>query len=739
VLKYDEFMLLTLALRLLQDFFLALLMVGPGLLVARCFRARPTPLQWASEGLLCGLVVVSVPVFSLALITRQYLDWRWMLAGSLAVAVPALGILVRRSQGNWREALLGVAPAEPWTRGVFLVALAVFALFLANYDRGHFQYACINGVVMQAITEEAAPPFDPHGADQPFDADRQQDPSQLSEGGPEAREAGARMDLIDSPGTGQRYGTTALIAPVVALFDAFGFRLVYALMPVLALLFGFRLLRLLLRRPGVALLASVLCIVNPYVLKIVILDENVLAFATATAALTLLVEGRLPLLAGLALGATLGIRHVDLPLLVTAVVLLGGRRRDCLLAVAGTALAALPSALHHQATYGSLFAHEHFVDEVFLAVPHSFLGWDFRYTGLLNVPFVDQWIRTPYNPFPTSLYYPINTVAHLGSLLAAVGALGVFALWARERRLAVALLLWLVPVYGLLAVLENWMDPNKMGLILILFPALLLALGYGLDWISSGGSRRLGVLVATAAALSLVAVAVGQLRVDDDPRFYTKYPHVRPERAEYYAFERSVVTTGSPLPSAYFLQQYSDLRPGERIASAARDYLDRRFRREQEPPAPAVNRQAVDWTLDLARPLVGRRDFAQKGAVGTVIDLREDEASHWLEGMDSWEDQPAEIRAVRKGPSDVALYLRFGREGFAEIESEQHFSIEETRRPELRPVQVEGSALAFRVRSGDRVRLYETVSMDEVLVYTWEFVVSDRAIELGPARRLFHN
>ncbi|MBN94469.1 MAG: hypothetical protein CL928_10410 [Deltaproteobacteria bacterium] len=732
-------MVLTLALRVLQDFFLVLMMVGPGLLVARWFRPRPTPLQWLSEGLLCSLTVVSVPVFSLALLTRQYLDWRWMLAGSLAVAVPTVLALLRRHQRNWRDALLATAPASPWSRSVVVVALAVFVLFLVNYDRSHFHYACINGVVMQAITEEAAPPFDPHGADQPFDPNDQQDPGHLQVGGPEARAPGARMDLIDSPGTGQRYGTTALIAPVVALFDAFGFRLVYALMPCLAFLFGFRLLRSLLRRSGLALLASVLCVVNPYVLKIVILDENVLAFATATAALALLVEGRLPLLAGVALGATLGIRHVDLPLLVTAGILLGGRRKDCLLALLGTVLAACPSLLHHQATYGTLFAHEHFVDEVFLAVPHRFLGWEFRYTGLLNVPFVEQWIRTPYNPFPTSLYYPINTVAHLGSLVAAVGLIGVVLLWVRERRLALALLCWVAPVYGLLAVLENWMDPNKMGLILILFPVLLLGLGYGLDWLANGSARRLGVLLGTAAALSMAMVGVGELHIEDDPRFYAKYPHVRPERPEYYDFERSVVTTGSPLPSAYFLQQYSDLRPMQRLASAAGDYLDRRFRRDGEVQVLGGDRRAVDWTLDLSRPLVGRTDFARLEAGGAGLDMQAEGAAHWLVGMETWEEQPAELRVVRKGPSEVALYLRFGKEGFAEVESEAHFSIEETRRPDLQPRRVPSDSLTLRVRAGDRVQLYETVSMDEVLVYTWEFVVDDSGIEVGPARRMFHN
>jgi hypothetical protein len=548
------------------------------------------------------------------------------------------------------------------------------------------------------------------------------------------------MDLLDVHGTGQRLGTTAVIAPFVRLFGVFGFRLVYALLPALCFLFGVRLLRTLNVDERLAIVGTLLALLNPYVLKILILDENVMAFCFVTAALAILMERGHPALAGIAFGAALGIRHVDLFFAPAALILIGRNPRAIGAFLGATALAALPCALHHVATYGSLFSHEHFADEVFQAFPHGLLGWEFQYTGLLNYPFYESWIRTPYNPLPTLLYYPINMLAHLGSILAAIGLIGGLSLW-RQTTLRWALALWIVPQFLLLGVLENWMDPNKMGVIIILFPVLIVAFGLGLQWLFFGQSRRairLGSLIAGALALSFCAFAAKQIHVTDDPRFYEKYPNVRPERAEYFENEMAHLTEGNLLPSMTLLQQYAAFDLGQRFGSLGSDYVDRNFRRI----APAVEstvQRPVNLTIDLSRPLMGRSDFATLNTSHLVIDTHPSQPATQLTGLTAWDGLSAKIRVARDKNHAVSLYLSFGKDGFADVYSQRYFSIEERPRPALVTRTAAGSRFTLQLQEGDLLTIFETVSLDEVLIYAWDIKIGADQLEIGRPRKIFHN
>ena len=721
--------LTSLILQLPVDVLLLAVLLLPGLLVARLLRPAPTPLQALSETLLCSLIVVPVPAFAIALLTRSYLGLPLLLGLSALISLLAVALLWRRGERSLRSFAQHSAGAAG-DRQALIAALCVCGLFLVNYDREHFHYACINGVVMQAISPEAAPPIDPHEQDGPVRSVE--------------RIGAARMDLIDAPGTGQRYGTTTVIAPWVVLFDLFGFRLIYALLAALSLLFGVRLARQFCSRPSLALLAAVLALCNPYVLKVVILDENVMAMAFATAALALVLEGGALVAAGLALGITLGIRHVDAPLALALLLLLPRRVSDVGILLGSAALALVPCWLHHQFTYGSPFSHEHFVDEVFQSTDHSLFGWEFAYTGLLNLPFADQWIRTPYNPFPTSLYYPLNVASHLGSLLCALAILGGIVLLRRRLSIALALAAWALPLYALLAVLENWMDPNKMGLILCLFPLLTVAFAAAfaaldVDPQSRQSSSRWLLLAVLCLAVSCGAMAASSLGVPDDERFYAKYPQVRAELPAYLDFERALVTRGSPLPSGYALQQYSAWRPLRRLRGLFDDYTDRRLRRASPATLPS-SASLRTVTVDLTRPWVSRSDFVRaRSRSEGALDVSAPGAGFLVSGLDGWDEAPAELRIVRDGPAQVSLYLRFGGEPFAEVQSARLFSIEEVQRPQLQQRERTGARLSLTLRDGDRLRLYETVSMDEVLIYTWQVNVGEDYLRPGLARRMFHN
>ncbi len=710
-----------------------LMLMVPAWLLVRALRSRPTPLELVSETLLLTVTLVPIPVFTVALLARAYLTPAWMATGSLIATLLAVGLWWRLQGARGRAGLFELSPGQPKTRAALIAAVAVFLAFLVDYDHRHFQYGCINGVVMQALTPEAAGAFDPHGNEDEDAIDS------VDFGAPTQRSADAPMGLLDVHGTGQRLGTTAIIAPIVTLFEVFGFRLTFALLPVVGFLFAVRLIGTLTGRRGIAIAAALCAICNPYVIKIVILDENVMAFCLATASLSLLVAPptRASLVcSGIAFGAALGTRHIDLPFGLAALILLERRPKAWLTWGLPALVAALPCALHHHFTYGSVFAHEHFVDEIFVSVPHSFLGYEFQYTGLLNWPFHETLIRTPYNPWPTVLYYPLNVVVHLGTALSAVALIGLWRLTVAHRTLAVALLAWAVPQYGLLAVLENWMDPNKMGVIITLFPILVVALGLGMAWVDS--AKRAGVLVATTAAVSGLMLASPALDSPADPRFYAKYPRVRAEAPEYLEHEQALVATGNPLPSLYFAQQYALFRPGERLSNLVADYADRRFRRPTEAPQ-ASEAAPVTLRIDLSRPLIGA-DFLSIGGDGAAVDATAASTAVALTGLGGWEDTPLDALVARTATDAVDVFLRFGEDGFADVRSDRVYSIEQVERPTLTTRDGGGAAaLVLTVRAGDRVRVLETVSLDEVLVYVWELEVQPDAVAVHTPRKMFHN
>jgi hypothetical protein len=717
-----------------------LLLVVPAWLLMRLLRPRPTLLEAVSETLLLTVVLVPIPVFTVALLARSYLTVAWMATGSAILTTILLALHLRRHRsqsGQLRGLLTSLkerAETASHTRAILAGALAVFCVFLVDYDRRHFEYGCINGVVMQALTPEAAGAFDPHGG-------KDEDAVDSTDfGAPAERGQAASMGLIDVHGTGQRLGTTAIIAPMVTLFEVFGFRLLFALLPTIGFLFGVRLIRTLTGRPRVALLMSLCAFLNPYVLKIVILDENVMAYCLSTASLALLLEppGRPALtLAGIAFGAALGVRHIDLPFGLCALILMGTRPKAWLMFGVPALLAALPCALHHHYAYGSVFAHEHFVDEIFVSVPHSFLWWDFQYTGLLNYPFAETMIRTPYNPWPTWLYYPLNIVGHLGTALGAIAAIGVWQLVQRHRYLALALLAWAAPQYALLSVLENWMDPNKMGVIITLFPILVVTLGLGAAWIASW--RQAGAAALATLALSGLMLLSPSWDFQDDPRFYAKYPRVRAELPEYLDHEQALVATGSPLPSSYFAQQYALFRPGERLARLWQDLQDRRFRRDS-PTIADAGEATVSVTIDLSKPLIGSLDFATTSGGGVRVDATGAQTAVALTGLNAWESQPLDALVARNATHEVDVYLRFGEDGFADVTSDRVYSIEQRERPHTRQLPTNGAQeITLVLRAGDRLRLLETVSLDEVLVYVWELDVDSDGIALHKPRKMFHN
>ena len=81
--------------QLFSDVVSLILLAAPAWILSRLLRPdAPTLLESVSETLLLGVTLVSIPVFTVAMLTRSYLGPDWMTAGALIVlgVVAVIGI-----------------------------------------------------------------------------------------------------------------------------------------------------------------------------------------------------------------------------------------------------------------------------------------------------------------------------------------------------------------------------------------------------------------------------------------------------------------------------------------------------------------------------------------------------------------------------------------------------------------------------------------------------------------------
>ncbi len=695
----------------------------PGLLLARLFVKEAKFEQWFAAVVLIGLVVPAITAFAVALITRRYVDWVVLTGCTLIIVAFAIGILLNRGRRwmTWRLPKLD----RPGRYALVLMAVTL-VVYLINYDRRHFGYGCVHSVVMVSMTPDAYPT----GEDPP------------------TPDAAKRMGLIDKQGVGQRYGTTAMIAPHVAYLGFWGFRWIYAVLAAMGAIHAFLLaLQLGRGRIWLGVAGWAFATFHPQVLRITLLDENFMSFHLGIAALYyLLRKTPKPVVAGIAAGAAIGIRHIGLGLIPAGCFLLFRGREDWRKVVAYTFTAVLmnaPVLIHHQATYGTIFTHPHFEDEnraedaqgYPIRLDYDFLGMDWQYAGLLNWPIQSELTRTPYNPLPTLFYHPVNLVDHQGVLVTALALLGVWMLVVIRRRLFWALAMWVLPPVLLLGVLENWMDPVKMGVYVSIFPGLLLCFVLGLS-----EARKRWVAVLVLSVVTLVAVKqAASVRVDPDPNFKTLFPDVRAEHPSYFKWARRGVGVGNLFPDYSRVEEYGAFHTIDRIGDVFDELIDRRFVRPV--PKPAVQTEGVDMKLDIAAPWVGRRDFLSLSpSTGPVIDLMAPGSAYEIDAWPlGWSDVPASVRMVHREDGVIGIFLRFQNQPFGDFRT-AHFDQAPAERPARKRLAVpESEGLHLRVPRGARIRIVETINMHDGLFVVWKGRVSARAVRLYPGRRLFHN
>ena len=358
------------------------------------------------------------------------------------------------------------------------------------------------------------------------------------------------FDIINTP------GNTLFTAGLMPLLGPLAFRALFVAFWVTLFLFVRALATELTGRSGVATAAALFAVFNPYTLSIEVLDRNLIALAlSAVLWHALRTLPRAHLLHGLLFGALAGtgLRFLPVIHLVPVLALYATSRARPLgyLTFAGAALALAAINLPHLAHHGL----------------HS-LG-ETEPLWRLALSTVTEHLRTPFLPYPNAELYALNLLAHLGWLAAAVVLVGAAVSWGRDRVLAASLAWTLAVPFAVLACQRDWLEGEKLRILLCGGLSWSLWLALGLDhllrreWL---GRRLAG---GGLALLAVASAGLGLARVDAlaDVGTYARKPLYPTETPAYVERVQRGFARASLLPG--YSRLAFKLDPGRKRAQTA--------------------------------------------------------------------------------------------------------------------------------------------------------------------------
>jgi hypothetical protein len=448
-----------------------------------------------------GFLGVAAPVF---------VRW-WVLAGVSVLWTLGLGWRLRRRSAARTTPR---APFGRWDLVVVVALVAVFCLALLHYDRLSFdEERCIVRSCMLPYYNYMHPGMLEDHFLPSFVFDR-------------------NAFLLWN--AGQREGMIFVLVPWLATLQFLGFRVCFAFSHLVVAGASYLLARRLLGSRPMALLVLLAASLNPYMLRMTAVDDNLLAAAVGALSLALLLRRPVRWLwLMLPYGLFLVIRHealLTLPaLLAYAWASSGGargRRRTFLSFAVGLPVILLPSLIYHAALFfGMGVLYEAFVPYA-APIAHSLGGMELEVRGLLGWPFAPL-SRSAYGAFPTLVQFPLALANGLGLLSWALVPAGCIWLWRRHRAFLLLGLAWFVPFNALLLVQGNWTEADKMGIPNTVLTPVLVCVAAGLLWTwgsPAGRARRVGLVAASLALLLAAVLGLGRVRAPVDPRGFGLRP-----------------------------------------------------------------------------------------------------------------------------------------------------------------------------------------------------------------------
>ncbi|MEC8023880.1 MAG: hypothetical protein VX223_08070 [Myxococcota bacterium] len=473
----------------------------PGWFLSRWLIPDAEGRERAGAALLCAWAVLPLLLFLLAVAATVPMDGTFL--GIFSTAINAVGLLQRSS----RQAL-----GRDWRSGAIFLALALFcgAVLAVGYrslDGGDVfstVHHCLYVIVMHAISN------DPSVAVPLYDA--------ASDG---------LVHYLVHHQTGQfnglaplffeqRLGNAPILAPSVALFGTAGWWWTSATTAAAMATYAYFASRALQVSRWAALIAAGVFTLGTHNFCMYFVNENTYA-VTLTSALFwgAFVKrhsiGWLALL-GIIAGHLVGVRYTSV-LILPAVALSAVWRpepwsarlkRFSVGALAFGLIVApwlyvnaimLDSALTHPKIHAE---HEGRV------VTNTLLETEFEFRAL-NWPFIDEWSRTSWNPFPTQIWLPLQLGQSHGQLAMALALLGIVAMWRRRREFWIAVAFCLPHSLAI-----AWLETLDWEQLTYAAPGLVplgVWVAYGMDTLF-GDPKRQGLFLSAAVAVVLGLTAI---------------------------------------------------------------------------------------------------------------------------------------------------------------------------------------------------------------------------------------
>ena len=333
----------------------------------------------------------------------------------------------------------------------------------------------------------------------------------------------------------QRIGTGIMFAPWFIFCNLFAFRLLFALFGLLIAIFTFLSMRNLKLYFFTCLLGAFFAALNPYILSLNKLNPNIAGMMFICVIVYLILSKKTSwLLIGLIFGIFGGVRNEGIlffPAITFFLYTSSDRKiKDSVLFLCGALIGIIPILYWNYFAFGNMFMHPtqfKGLEGFRPTFPHTLLFWKFNFNGMFNWPLYTQIVRTPYFAFPVFILLPLILIKSFGVIFSTLAANGIAGFYRKNRRILIFLILWFLPMYSLLSVMENWSELKTTFLLLCINP-IIVFICFGLDELIMNISKPKYV-ISTACLGIIVWSAVRLLVLTDfraDPRWYERFPRV---------------------------------------------------------------------------------------------------------------------------------------------------------------------------------------------------------------------
>ncbi len=411
-----------------------------GFLAAISFAPKATLVERAAYTLLFGVGVVPLLAVAHAFLAPAFVTNTSLLVATAVAAIFFVVLAWRR-----RAAVCRTEPAMRWDAAVIALCVLVAAIAWRHYNDAEFVLALASYLQRGEAECFYMQTFKLVGA--------------LHPGGIRTSLAEA-YDIISTP------GNVVFTSAFLPVFGRHAFHVMYVVFQVLAFGFSYLLALAWTEKPLAAIVAAALVVLSPYLLWIEVLDRNVIAFTLGAALLHAAWTrdervGFLGLLCGLCAGTGLRFLWIVGVLPIALIFLVRKRSGRSLAKFALVAAATFAFNLPHLSWHGL-----HTLGETTPA-------WKLALDALLHPS------RTPLVPLPNAAWYGAQMLRSFGVASLALALAGMIDLKRRcTARFAIPFLIF-VPILFVLATQRDWIEADKLRILVSAFPALVV-------WIAAG-------------------------------------------------------------------------------------------------------------------------------------------------------------------------------------------------------------------------------------------------------------